>query len=97
MIRRYLHEIIKSKIGDGKIIVILGARQVGKTTLLKDFFPNNDGVLWLNGDYEETRAMMSSESPQVLGSIIGDKKIVVWQRDSDNRNWQFVIRFSQQN
>lgn len=77
MIRRYLHEIIESKIGDGKIIVILGARQVGKTTLLRDVFSNNDGVLWLNGDYEETRAMMSSESPQVLGSIIGGKKIVV--------------------
>ena len=77
MIRRYLHEIIESKIGDGKIIVVLGARQVGKTTLLRDIFLYRDDVLWLNGDYEETRVMLSSESPQILGSIIGDKKIVV--------------------
>ena len=77
MIRRYLHEIIESKIGDSKIIVVLGARQVGKTTLLRDIFLDRDDVLWLNGDYEETRVMLSSESPQILGSIIGDKKIVV--------------------
>ena len=77
MIRRYLHEIIESKIGDGKIIVVLGARQVGKTTLLRDIFLDRDDILWLNGDYEETRVMLSSESPQILGSIIGDKKIVV--------------------
>ncbi|NPA67393.1 MAG: hypothetical protein GXO50_02170 [Chlorobi bacterium] len=35
MIKRKLEDIIKSKMFDGKAIVVLGPRQTGKTTLLK--------------------------------------------------------------
>ena len=76
MINRYLRNVIESKIGDGKIIIILGARQVGKTTLLKSIF-QGDGVLWLNGDYEETRTIMEHASPQMLGNVIGNNRVVV--------------------
>lgn len=35
MITRVLEESIRNKLGQDKAIVIMGARQVGKTTLLK--------------------------------------------------------------
>ena len=34
----------------GKAVIILGPRQVGKTTLLKDLFGNDSGTLFLSGD-----------------------------------------------
>ena len=50
MIKRKLQDIINKKLNTGKAIVILGARQVGKTTLVKNIFTNLDDLLWLNGD-----------------------------------------------
>lgn len=35
MINRYLESIIGGRMGQGKAIVLFGARQVGKTTMLK--------------------------------------------------------------
>ena len=50
MVVRELENIIKKWLNTGKAIVILGARQVGKTTLLKTLFGSSNEVLWLNGD-----------------------------------------------
>jgi uncharacterized protein len=38
MIKRELEKIISDQIGKGKALVILGPRQVGKTTMLKKMF-----------------------------------------------------------
>ena len=40
MYQRILENIIKEKIGSGKAILIVGARQVGKTTLIKKILEN---------------------------------------------------------
>jgi len=50
MINRYLESIIGGRMGQGKAIVLFGARQVGKTTMLKNLLARRDDVLWLNGD-----------------------------------------------
>jgi predicted AAA+ superfamily ATPase len=39
--------------GKRKVIVLTGARQVGKTTLLKMMFPPMMETLWLNADESE--------------------------------------------
>ena len=41
MVERVLEEIVKNKLNIGKAIVVLGARQVGKTTLLQKLFGNS--------------------------------------------------------
>lgn len=76
MIKRYLEQIIRERLGDGKAIVFFGARQVGKTTLLKALFKDED-VLWLNGDEEEVRAVFDNLSVESAAAIIGDKKVIV--------------------
>jgi predicted AAA+ superfamily ATPase len=50
MIERLLYKTIENKLFVGKIIILTGARQVGKTTLLKQLLRQKEGVLWLNGD-----------------------------------------------
>lgn len=50
MIIRQLQSQIKKLLGKGKAIILLGARQVGKSTLIDEIFKGNNEVLWLNGD-----------------------------------------------
>lgn len=78
MIKRILDDIIKDKLFKGKAIVIMGPRQVGKTTLLKQLFKDNDEmVLWLNGDEQDVRNLFETISSSRMRLIIGNKKVVV--------------------
>lgn len=78
MIKRTLHNVIDDKLFKGKAIIIMGPRQVGKTTLLKQLFNDHDDtVLWLNGDEQDVRSIFENISSSRLKMIIGDKKVVV--------------------
>ncbi len=50
MIARILSKEIDQRLNSGKAIIILGARQVGKSSLLRERFANNNSVVWLEGD-----------------------------------------------
>ena len=77
MIERTLYKTIENKLFDGKVIVLVGARQVGKTTLLKQLFRQKEGVLWLNGDELQVQNLFSNASADRLLSEFGDNKIVI--------------------
>jgi len=42
MYSRYLSEIIKNRIDSGKAIVVIGPRQVGKTTLIESILKSKE-------------------------------------------------------
>lgn len=77
MVVRLLADEIKSKLFQKKAIVLIGSRQVGKTTLLHDMFANNAAVLWLNGDELDVQNLFLSISADRLKAIFGTKKIVI--------------------
>jgi len=77
MIKRSLSDIVKSKIGSNKAIIIMGPRQVGKTTLLQSLFINDKETLFLNGDELDIRQLFENISSTRLKAIIGTKKIVI--------------------
>ncbi|MFI3287899.1 MAG: ATP-binding protein [Rikenellaceae bacterium] len=77
MVERVIKKSIVSKLGSGKAIIIMGARQVGKTTVLKDLFDDPKDVLWLNGDEIDVRNLLENVSSTRLSAIVGNKKIVV--------------------
>lgn len=77
MIGRFLSETIKNKLFKGKVIILLGARQVGKTTLLKEVLTKNEGVLWLNGDEMQVQNLFNNASADRLLSEFGNHKIVI--------------------
>ncbi len=77
MIERILENTLKNKLYTGKAIVLLGARQVGKTTLLKMLFGTSDEVLWMNGDELDVQAIFATISATRLKAIFGNKKIIV--------------------
>ena len=77
MIERFLYNTIEDKLFKGKIIILAGARQVGKTTLLKQILHEKEGVLWLNGDEMQVQNLFDNASADRLLSEFGDSKIVI--------------------
>ncbi len=77
MISRILANNISSKLGTGKAVIIMGPRQVGKTTLLRTLFPDTDDVLFLNGDELDVQQLFENISSTRLKAIVGNKKEVV--------------------
>lgn len=77
MIKRQIEARIGSKLFSGKAIVIMGAKQTGKTTLIKTILDGRDDVVWLNGDEQLVRDMMDDISVAKYRSLIGDNSIVV--------------------
>lgn len=77
MIHRQLEKEILKHFDDNKIIVLFGARQVGKTSLLNKLTNNHDKVLWLNGDDTDTREYFEKPNATKIKNLIGSNKIVV--------------------
>jgi len=77
MVKRLLEENILAKLNKEKAIILLGPRQVGKTTLLKDLFKNSTETIWLNADEIDVQALFANISAKRLEAIIGNKKVVI--------------------
>lgn len=77
IIERILGKTIEQRLWQGKAIIVFGARQVGKTTMLKKMLQEREDVLWLNGDEQDVRNLFDNISSTRLKTIIGQKKIVV--------------------
>ncbi len=64
MIHRTLRNTLLGKEHLKKVIIIYGARQVGKSSLLNDLYINEPKTLWLNGEDSNTRNILDSVSSQ---------------------------------
>lgn len=77
MVERLLYKTIENKLFVGKVIILTGARQVGKTTLLKQLLRQKEGVLWLNGDELQVQNLFANASADRLLSEFSNSKIVI--------------------
>lgn len=77
MIARTLAPKIMSKVGGNKAIIIIGARQVGKSTLLKMMLGERKNVMWLNGDDLDIQELFRNITSTRLQAVIGNNRIVV--------------------
>jgi uncharacterized protein len=75
MIKRTLEDKISKKIGSGKAIILIGPRQVGKTTLI-NFILKNKKYLFLDGDDPTVRNLLTNPNTEELKNIIGKNNIV---------------------
>ena len=75
MISRYLASNLKDKLHKGKVIVLIGPRQVGKTTLINSLLAKTS-YLFLDGDDNTVVETLSNANTEILKSIICSYKYV---------------------
>lgn len=78
MITRQLQKTIEARLFQGKAIIVIGARQVGKSTLFKMILEKQAvPALQLNCDEPEVQDMLTDINSADLRLLIGRNKIVV--------------------
>lgn len=77
MIQRQLQSILQEKLHKGKAIILIGARQTGKTTLLKELIKDQDHALWLNADDMDVRNIVQNLTISRLPSLVKQYECIV--------------------
>ena len=78
MIIRRIQDLVEKRLHTGKAIVLLGARQVGKTTILRQLTKGKEEeTLWLNGDETDVQLLFENASVERFKSVFGKSKYVV--------------------
>jgi predicted AAA+ superfamily ATPase len=75
MFTRSIESAIIERINSGKAIVVVGARQVGKTTLLNKILKDTD-FLFLDADDPSVRNLLQSPTTEQIRTFIGEYKYV---------------------
>lgn len=76
MIRRSINDLFTKKMKDRKIIILIGPRQVGKTTFLQSYFKNQK-TKWFNADEVDVRQQLENQNVTFIKQLLGDKKIMI--------------------
>jgi len=77
-IQRFLLAQIKDALLPGKVLILYGPRQVGKTTLANDLLTSIQmRSRFVNADELVYREALSSQSRQRLGEVLGDAELLV--------------------
>ena len=79
-IERDLKVVLDSKIGKGKVLLLIGPRQVGKTTLLKNILTSISSekkVQFWNCDESDVRQFLSEANSAKLKSFVGNSDFIV--------------------
>ena len=82
LVRRQLQQIIQERMFQGKAIVLVGARQVGKSTLFHQILESmeytaSQQVRSLDCDDPETRSMLENMNLSELRLLVGNNKIIM--------------------
>lgn len=77
IIKRTLEDKITALLGSKKAIIIMGARQTGKTTLLRSVLAKRNDTIWMNGDDVDVQQLFSQITSSRIKALIGNKRIVI--------------------
>uniref|UniRef100_UPI0040495C80 ATP-binding protein n=1 Tax=Flavobacterium sp. TaxID=239 RepID=UPI0040495C80 len=75
-LERDLKQNLHNHWNSGKVLILIGPRQVGKTTLIRSMCELEGEFLFINGDDAEDRLLLDNAGERKLRSIIGNYKTV---------------------
>ncbi|HOP13606.1 MAG TPA: ATP-binding protein [Lentimicrobium sp.] len=76
--QRTLQAKITEWLFQGKVIILYGPRQVGKTTLANEIISGQSGALYLNCERQQVWELLNSGNQDRIRQYLGDAKIVVF-------------------
>lgn len=78
-IKRAIEEELNNKVRAGKVLILLGARRVGKTELINKYLEsiNTQDYLFLNGEDQLSLDLLAERSVGNYNRLLGNKKLLV--------------------
>jgi uncharacterized protein len=93
MRRRSILARIGKRMKDEKAIIIMGPRQSGKTTMVKQLVSDTGkSYLWLNGDEADTRTLLERPTSRLMKNLVGKRKMLVIDEAQRIRNIGVCIK-----
>ena len=77
MYKRYLEYQVNKSLEEGLVVIIYGARQVGKTTLARMLLKDYQKPLYINADEVSERLRLQNKNSYEIKDYFGDADIVV--------------------
>jgi len=98
IIKRKLEQIISNYLFNGKVIILFGPRQTGKTTLINQLMKDiNKKVLFLNGDDFDIRELFLKPNATKIKPIIGDTQILIIDEAQQIKDIGMVLKIIHDN
>ena len=91
MIERDLNNVVNKRISDKKAIIIVGARQTGKTTFIENILKDKDYLL-IDCDDPITKEQIENANTESLKRIIGNKKIIFFDEAQRVKNIDLILK-----
>ena len=90
---RAVQPAVEAALFKGKVIVIYGARQVGKTTLCRAILRDHpENAIYLNCDEPDIRSALTERTSTELRALIGSKTLVVIDEAQRVRNIGLTLK-----
>lgn len=93
MYKRTIQDEVEKWLFKGKVIIIYGARQVGKTTLVQEIIKKfGNSARYINCEFLENQEFLSVPSPEKLKNFLGNYKVVVLDEAQKVENIGLVLK-----
>ncbi|RJQ32669.1 ATP-binding protein [Candidatus Parcubacteria bacterium] len=98
MIQRAIQKRVEDSLFKAKIIVIYGARQVGKTTLVKNIQSKyQENSSYLNCDEPDIRSALTEKTSTELKAFLGNKRLVILDEAQRVKNIGLTLKLMADN
>jgi len=92
MIKRQLQQTILQQLFKGKVILLFGARRVGKTTLVKQIEKQVDSSRYINCELLQNKTALETTNTELLKAFIGDHRLVILDEAQAIKNIGKVLK-----
>lgn len=90
---RMIFEVVQKRFFQGKVLVLTGPRQVGKTTLLKQLVAATaEPALWLNADEPDVREQLATAGSVQLQNMLGNHRLLLIDEAQRVNNIGLVLK-----
>ncbi|WP_298305678.1 ATP-binding protein [Flavobacterium sp.] len=91
-LERDLKKNLLEKWNSGKVLILIGPRQVGKTTLIRSLCEAEGNYLFINGDDAEDRMLLENAGESKLRNLIGSHKTVFFDEAQRIANIGIILK-----